>query len=105
MTIRCGGKQAPRRYTHLSYIIPGKGLRIVTAKVIKGRGQRSKNIVYPKPGDLCTEPRFRLYQVKDELRLRMPGESPRRLRRFLRDWTRQQGGLLWTVNIWTTPWR
>jgi len=94
------------QYLKLTWVERGKGIRMVTAKVIQGKGQKPKGVIYPKPGDPCTEPRFMLYQAGrlDELRLWAPSSSQRRLRRFLRDFVCQQGGLVWTTNYWTTPW-
>jgi len=96
-----------REYVKVSFVVPKKGLRFLTAKLIKGRGARPRNVVYPREGDRCTEKGFSLRTAGryDELRLYAPSESPRRLKRFLRDYARSRGGLPHSVSFWRTPWR
>lgn len=81
-------------YVHISYVVLGRGLRMATMRIVGGGGRRPREILYPGLADPCSERGFALYQAgrRDELRLRMPGESQRRLRRFLRDWVRHEGG-------------
>jgi len=88
-------------------VIPKQGLRFLTAQLIKGRGARPRNVVYPREGEGCTEKGFSLRVAgrRDELRLYAPSKSPRRLRRFLRDYARSKGGLPHSVSFWRTPWR
>jgi len=96
-----------REYVKASYVIPKRGLRFFTAKIIKGRSVRSGNVVYPREGDRCSEEGFSLSVVgrHDELRLYTPSESPRRLKRFLRDYAKSTGGLPRSVSFWRVPWR
>jgi hypothetical protein len=102
-----GGKQVREKYVHVSYIILGRGLRIATMRIVGGRGGRPRKILYPGLADPCSERGFALYQAgrRNELRLRTPSSSQRRLRRFLRDFVRSQGGATWSTNIWVTSWR
>jgi len=75
---------------------------------VVGKGSKPKRMVYPSEDVPCTERgRFVLYVAgrRDELRLRMTSQSPRRLRRFLRDFVKSQGGAVWSTNYWRTPWR
>jgi hypothetical protein len=75
---------------------------------VVGRGPKPERIVYPSEDDPYTEKgRFILYVAGryDELRLRMTSRSPRRLRRFLRDYAGSTGGLPHSVSFWRTPWR
>jgi len=74
---------------------------------VVGRGARPKNVVYPRAGDPCTEPRFMLYVAgkRDELRLMAPFRSERRLRRFIRDYAKSMGGLPHSVSFWRSSWR
>ena len=97
-----------REYLKMSWVIPGSGLRQLTARVVMGRGPKHKRIVYPSEGDPCTERgRFVLYVAgrRDELRFRMVSQSPRRLRRFTRDFVKFQGGAPHSLCLWRTPWR
>jgi len=96
-----------REYLHVTYIIPGRGLRMAMMRIVEDGGGRPKEVMYPASGDPCTERGFTLYLAgrRGELRLRVPSESPRRLRRFLRDWVKHEGGGVWSVNMWVTPWR
>ena len=96
-----------REYVKVSYVIPKQGLRFLTARLIKGRGARPRNVVYPREGDRCTEEGFslRIAGKYGELRLYAPSESPRRLKRFLRDYAKSTGGLSHSVSFWRTPWR
>ena len=54
-----------------------------------------------------TEKGFLLYVAgrRDELRIRGPTDSERRMRRFLRDYAKSRGGLPHNVSLRTTPWR
>ena len=95
------------QYLKLTWVEPGVGIRFLVAKVIIGKGPTPKRVVYPEREDPCTESGFALYVAGrgNELRLRAPTESKRRMRRFLRDYIRRQGGSTWSVNFWRTPWR
>ena len=88
----------------LSYIIPGKGLRLLTAQVVKTGGSKP-TIIYPEGTHPCTERGFLLYQRGPLLHLRVPTESQRRLRRFLRDYVRFSGGGVESTNFWMAPFR
>ena len=96
-----------REYVKVSYVIPKQGLRFLTARLMKGRGARPRNLVYPREGDRCTEEGFSLRTAgrSEELRLYAPSESPRRLKRFLRDYAKSTGGLPHSISFWMTSWR
>jgi len=74
------------------FIIPSMGLRFYTARITRGKGP-TPNIVFGRDG-------FKLYRGKGELRLRVAPGSGRRLRRFLRDYAKSQGGEPHTVRYW-----
>ncbi|MBA7494750.1 hypothetical protein ES702_05327 [subsurface metagenome] len=97
-----------REYLKLSWVKPSSGLRQLTARIVVGGGPKPKRIIYPSMDDPCTEKgRFVLYVAgrRGELRLRMASQSPRRLRRFLRDFVKSRGGAVWSTNYWRTLWR
>lgn len=97
-----------REYLKMSWVKPGSGLRQLTARIVVGKGSKPKRMLYPSMDDPCTEKGgFVLYVAgrRDELRLRMPSQSPRRLRRFLRDFVKFQGGAVWSISYWRTLWR
>jgi len=89
------------KFVHLSYVVAGKGIRLATAKVVLGKsGPKPKQVVYGQD-------KFLLYVAgrRDELRIRIPTTSKRRLRRFLRNYVCSVGGSPWSTNYWFTPWR
>lgn len=93
-------------FLHLSFVVPGVGVRSLVAEVVRADfGGRSPQTVYPNPGDPCSENGYFLYVSGGNLKLRTPSPSPRRLRRFIRDYVRFSGGRLESVSIWTVPWR
>lgn len=97
-----------REYLKMSWVKPGSGIRQLTARIVMGRDPKPERIVYPSEDDLCTEKgRFVLYVAgrHDELRMRMVSQSPRRLRRFARDFIKFQGGAPHSISLWRTPWR
>ena len=96
-----------REYVKVSYVVPGRGLRFLVARMTLGQGPRPRAVVYPRKGDRCTETGFHLYVAGrgDELRLRVPTGSERRMRRFLRDYVKSRGGAPSSVSFWRTPWR
>jgi len=102
-----GGKQVRREYLKASWVKPGDGLRQLTARIVTDKGACPKSPVYPRSGDPCTEKGFLFYVAGrgDELRVRIPTSSERRMRRFLRDYVRSRGGAPHSVTFWRTPWR
>jgi hypothetical protein len=96
---RRGASAATRRtegLLHLSFVVPG-AIKMLNVKLTRGKGSLSpRGIIFARDG-------FILYQkTPKELRLRAPTPSPRRLRRFLRDYARNQGGKPSTVTWWIT---
>ena len=103
-----GVSRLRRGYLRVTWVEVGVGVRFLVAKIVMGGGPKPKRIVYPSEDDPCTEKgRFVLYVGgrSDELRMRMTSQSPRRLRRFLRDFVKSQGGAVWSLNYWITQWR
>ena len=90
-------------YLNLSWVTPSRGLRTLKAKIVRGEGGRPKGIIYPKD-EPCTERRFYLYKKAGELRLFSPTPSPRRLKRFCRDYVRFNGGEPNSSMIFVVPW-
>lgn len=86
------GEWTKNEYLNFSFIIPKKGIRFLKAKVVKGKSPR---ILFERDG-------FKLYVAgNDELRVAIPNAPlypRRRLRRFLRDYSKSQGGLPRTTN-------
>ena len=74
---------------------------MLTAQVVTVKARsRPRNVIYPGEADPCTERAFMIYQRGDELRIRVPTESQRRLRRFLRDYVRYNRGRVESTNFW-----
>ena len=95
-------------FLHLSYVIPGTGIRTFTARITHAKRGKLSNIVYPQPddpGDPCTQPKHALYMKGEELRIRVPQASARKLKRFLRDYVRFSGGGIWSMQHYITAWR
>lgn len=71
----------------MSYLVPSVGIRLATMRVTRSKGAHPRISVYPAPENPCTEKGFLLYMAgyRDELRIRAPTDSVRRMRRFLRD--------------------
>ena len=84
------------QYLKFSFIVPKKGLRFHTAKLVDGKSQ---DILFEKNG-------FILYVAgfDDELRICVPKRG-RLLRRFLRDYSKSQGGLPRSVDFWFNPFK
>lgn len=90
-----------RRYLKVTWTEVGRGIRQATARLVEGKvGVRPRQVVYERDG-------FCLYVAgrRDELRLRLPSGSERRLRRFLRDFCRSRGGSPYSLQFYIQPWR
>ena len=97
-----------RGYLRVTWIEVGIGVRFLVAKRVMDGGPKPKRMVYPSEDAPCTEKgRFVLYVAGryDELRFSMASQSPRRLRRFARDFIKFQGGAPHSISLWRTPWR
>ena len=93
-------------FVHVSYVIPGIGVRALVAEVVRTTfGGHPPQTVYPGQNDPCSERGYVLYVSGDNLKIRTPSPSQRRLRRFIRDYVRFSGGRLESVSLWTVPWR
>lgn len=81
------------------FIIPSKGIRLYTAKIIWSRRKKRRNVIFQKDG-------FLLYHTRrGNLMIQAPSRSPRRIRRFLRDYAKTQDGKPQTVSFWISPFK
>jgi hypothetical protein len=72
----------------------------MSLKALVSQGPVRGKILYPGPSDRCTESNYALCKRYGKLVLKVYSVSPRRLRRFLRDLVRHEGGLIESLTWW-----